>query len=364
MFKYLFALIIFIHGIIHFMGFAKAFGYGVIKQLTLPISKITGLMWMFTALLFITTIVLLLLKKDSWIFVALPAVMISQALILLVWKEAKYGTIPNILVFIVAVLAFTTWAFERSYKRDVKQLLQSADSMQTDLLTEKDIQDLPLPVKNYLQYCNVIGKPKVKNMRLRFEGKMRSKTQDWFNFSTEQYSFFEEPARLFFMKGKMKGIMIPGYHHYKHQTAVMDIRLFGLKKLAFQKGDTMNKAETVTFFNDMCLMAPAALIDKRIRWETLDSKRVKASFTNGQITVTAVLYFNKKGELTDFISEDRFDVSTQQWISFSTPVSEYRSVDSRKIIGYGEAIWHYKDSPFVYGKFQTKAVEYNVTSLK
>jgi hypothetical protein len=29
-------------------------------------------------------------------------------------------------------------------------------------------------------------------------------------------------------------------------------------------GDMMFKAETVTFFNDMCFLAPATLIDKRI----------------------------------------------------------------------------------------------------
>ena len=34
MYRYLFALLMLIHGFIHFMGFAKAFHYGTVVQLT------------------------------------------------------------------------------------------------------------------------------------------------------------------------------------------------------------------------------------------------------------------------------------------------------------------------------------------
>ncbi len=43
MIKYFFAAIILIHGLIHCMGFAKAFGYGNITQLSKDISKPSGL---------------------------------------------------------------------------------------------------------------------------------------------------------------------------------------------------------------------------------------------------------------------------------------------------------------------------------
>jgi hypothetical protein len=36
-----------------------------------------------------------------------------------------------------------------------------------------------------------------------------------------------------------------------------------------QSGKIMDKAETVTLFNDMCLMAPATLIDKRIQFSIM-----------------------------------------------------------------------------------------------
>ena len=60
----------------------------------------------------------------------------------------------------------------------------------------------------------------------------------------------------------MFGLPVLGYHDYQNAKANMDIRLLGLYAVVKAKGDEMNKAETVTVFNDMCLMFPATLIDK------------------------------------------------------------------------------------------------------
>lgn len=73
------------------------------------------------------------------------------------------------------------------------------------------------------------------------------------------------------MKAKMFGITVPGYHCYQNASASMQIKLLGLFNMVNIKGKIINKAETVTLFNDMCLMAPAALIDKRIEWFAIDS---------------------------------------------------------------------------------------------
>ena len=43
MLKYLFAFIMLIHGFIHFMGFAKAYNYGNITQISKQISKPCGI---------------------------------------------------------------------------------------------------------------------------------------------------------------------------------------------------------------------------------------------------------------------------------------------------------------------------------
>ncbi len=360
MIRIIFSIIMLLHGAIHLMGFAKAFNYGNITQLTKEISKPFGILWLLAAFLFTAATILFLAKKDAWMFVGLLAIIISQILIFTVWKDAKFGSIANFIVLVTVVLSWGGYHFEKSYQRDVKENLQRTNNFQTDLLTEADVLTLPEPVQRYLKYAGVLNKPKVRNMRIVFEGQMRDKGKDFFPFTCEQYNFFDEPTRLFFMKAKVKGITVPGYHKYTNATALMDIRLFGFFPVVKKSGKAMNQIETVTLFNDMCLMAPATLIDKRIVWQAIDSNSAKATFTNHTITISAILYFNKQGQLVDFISNDR-DVNHY---AFTTPVSNYKNINGINIMTYGETIWHYPDGEFIYGKFNLKEVEYNVSELK
>lgn len=358
--KYILAALILIHGLIHFMGFAKAYGYGDMKQLATPISKTAGGMWMLAAFLFIATVILYLMSREYWWMVAVPAVIVSQIVIILSWNDAKFGTIANILILIIAVLSWGSTRFENTYRRDVTENLRLRDTAKGTMLSEADIQHLPLPVQRYLRYAGVMNKPKVSNVRIVFEGQMRDKGKDYFSFKSEQYNFFEEPTRLFFMKGKMFGVTVPGYHRYQNAKASMDIRLFGLFPMVQQSGEVMDKAETVTLFNDMCLLAPATLIDKRIQWEPVDSNAVKAVFTNHGIAISALLYFNLQGQLIDFVSNDRTAVADMKSYPFSTPVHEYKNINGFNLMSKGDAVWHYPDGKFTYGKFKLKDIQYNV----
>lgn len=359
--KFIIPALLFIHGLIHFMGFAKAFDYGNMKQLVLPVSKQAGLLWLLTAFLFIITAVLFLLKKDQWWIAAIPAIIISQIVITMSWQDAKFGTIANSLIVIAAILSWGSSRFENTYRRDVKENLQHNSNVTAELITDADLQNLPLPVLRYMKYAGVIGKPKVKNMKVVMDIQMREKGKDFFDAVSEQYNFFEEPARLFFMKAKMFGTTVPGYHHYVNGNAVMDIRFAGLIPIVKKQGAAMNKAETVTLFNDMCLMAPATLIDKRIVWEALDSNSAKAVFTNHGISISAILYFNEQGQLINFLSNDRTEVNSMKSYPFMTPVHSYKNINGYNLFNEGDAVWQYPDGEFVYGKFKLKGIFYNVT---
>ena len=364
MLKYFFGSILLFHALIHLMGFAKAFGYGKITQLSAVISKPSGLVWLVTAVLFLVGVLLFLIKKESWPYLVIIAAIISQILIISAWQDAKFGSIANVVVMLVSIVAIAGQNFEKQYTKDVKKHLFEIAKIPTDLLTERDIVHLPLPVQKYLHYCNVLNKPKVKNFRVIFDGQMRDKGKDWFAFQSIQYNFLENPTRLFFMKAKMFGVPVLGYHCYQNEKATMQIKLLGLFNVVNVKGTEMNKAETVTVFNDLCLMVPAALIDKRIEWTAMDVLSAKATYTNGENKITAILYFNELGQLVNFTSDDRYAIGDMKRYRFSTPVKNYTQINGIKIWNYGDAVWHYPDGEFVYGKFNLKRIEYNVREFE
>ncbi len=86
----------------------------------------------------------------------------------------------------------------------------------------------------------------------------------------------------------MYGTTVPGYHYCYDEHATMKIKLLGLFNVVNIKGRALNKTETS--FNDMRLMAPASLRDKRIEWTAIDSLASKATFTNGINKIAATFF--------------------------------------------------------------------------
>lgn len=364
-FKIIISALLIVHGLIHFMGYVKGRWPEKIPALKQETTKFAAYLWFLCAWIFLAAALLYILKKDIWWIPAVSATLLSQGLIFTVWSDGKKGTLPNIILFLVGMAAGTSYLFETKFKKDADTLIRKSEDITEQILTEDDLKGLPPAVIRYIRYSGAVGKPKVRNMCVIMEGEMRSKSRDWFPFTSVQYSFFREPARLFFMKGRMFGVQVPGYHRYMEGHADMDIRLFGLFPLVKENGPVMDKSETVTWLNDLVIMAPGALTDERITWEYTESDTVKAIFSHNNQSVSALLMFDRDGRLINFLSNDRTDITIRKEIPFSTPIRQYQTENGGKRISEGDAIRHYGEGDtFIYGKFRIKEIRYNVSSRK
>ena len=61
-----FAIVLVVHGIIHMLGFAKAFRLAALPQLTQPISPSFGALWLLAALLFLASAAALFVWPRWW----------------------------------------------------------------------------------------------------------------------------------------------------------------------------------------------------------------------------------------------------------------------------------------------------------
>ena len=358
--KWFFFFIVILHGSIHVLGFLKAFELAEINQLAQGISKSMGMLWILAAIFFLAAAIQFVIKHDLWWITAFIGVTLSQILIIMFWQDAKFGTIPNLIILVAVILAYASWGYANKFKKDVKLSFNQENYFQESILTETDIQDLPEPVKKYLRYTKSIGKLKVNNFKVLLTGKIRKNEQtEWMSFSSKQYNFLKKLTRLFFMNAEMKHLPVTGYHRFINGDAFMDIRLLSLFRVQYQDGKEMDISETVTFFNDMCCMAPATLIDKRINWLEANGNTVKASFTNNNITIYATLYFNDSGELVNFISNDRYSFDAGTVLPWSTPMKNYKEFNGFMLPTFAKAIYSYPESELCYGTFQIEDIEYN-----
>lgn len=363
--KYLLIFIVAAHGLIHLMGFARAFNLASFEQLRVPISQPLGLLWLAAALLFLLSAVLLVAAPNWWWAPALVAILISQSVIVTAWSDAKFGTLANLIVFVpalVAGLGYAPWSYRAQYERDAAAALVAAPA-QTAPVTEADVAHLPPIVQRYMRFAGVIGQPGVANYRLHFHGALRNGPNDaWMPIEADQQSVVAPAERMFLVDATMFGLPTTAYHRYRGPEATFAVRVASLVQVVDARGPEMDRSETVTLFNDMVLLAPATLIDPAIGWEEIDPLTVRATFTNQGHTISAVLTFAENGALTSFISDDRsrtIDGKTYERVRWSTPVSGWRTVNGHTMPD-AEARWLLPSGEFTYGRFEVVDVAYNV----
>lgn len=269
-----------------------------------------------------------------------------------------------VFILILLLLWYLSGQLSRKYLYEVKKGLKLTGKEMASLLTEDDILHLPKPVQNYLIYTKVVGRDKVYSYRATFGGTMKSdKNKDWMDVTVKQYSFVDNLTRLFFIKAKMLGLPVVGLHFCRDAIAQMVIKVAGLITVVNGRGEEMNKAETVTVLNDMCLLAPATLIDERIQWQQVDALTVKATFRNKGYTISALLHFNDDGRLINFESDDRYyspSGNTFESAKWSTPITEYKERNGFLLPSYAEAVWSFPKEDFTYIRFHIQDIEYNV----
>lgn len=237
------------------------------------------------------------------------------------------------------------------------------------VLTEEHLAHLPDPVAGYIRRSGALGMPMTSNFHARIHGRIRSGANSpWMPFAGEQVNTCTEvPSRLFIITASMKGLPVDVFHSFVGESATMRAKLLSIVRVVDASGPEMNRSETVTILNDICLMAPAALVDDAFEWHALDDRTAGVRYTRLAERVSATLHFDDDDRLVDFVSDDRFRSSSdgskftlQRW---STPVDRYRTLDGRRVMTYGEARWHAPEGEFSYLEFELDDISYDLDTM-
>lgn len=102
-------IMILAHGLLHVLGFVKAFKLADLPQLTRPISRTNGVLWLVAAILFIVCGILFYVYHESWWMVGIASVIISEYVIIRDWEDAGLGTTLNITILVIAVIGCVLW---------------------------------------------------------------------------------------------------------------------------------------------------------------------------------------------------------------------------------------------------------------
>jgi hypothetical protein len=271
------------------------------------------------------------------------------------------------LILLISIVVIVLFALLNLTNRKYKRLTEEALANEMDskeIITTEDLEVLPELVQNYLNYVGVVGTEKVSNFSVQFDGEFKMERDSKFvPYKAEQTSFQNQGIRLFYMDLYLNKIKISGLHHFDQDDARMKIKILDVFTVVNEHGEEMKQAETVTFFNDMVLLAPQTLISDQISWKEIDDHSVEATFSHEGVTIKAILTFDEMGRISNFVSYDRLALEKdglKTSVPWSTPISEYQELNGFNLPKYGEAIWHYEDEDFTYITLNVRDIDYNI----
>jgi len=233
-------------------------------------------------------------------------------------------------------------------------------------VTEADLRDLPEPVRRYLHFMGVVGRPRDWAFRARLTGRFRMRPgQRLMPFEAWQYNSAFPVARLFHMRTDFAGFVpMVGRDTYLDGHGQMRGKLLGIVPVASGTGSEFDVGELVTWLDDAILLSPSMLLGASTTWSSVDRDSFDVSFTDSGIRVTGRVFVDDRGAPRDFSTSDRRAALREGLVraEWTTPVERWDVDDGRPLPRSAAAIWHLPDGAFTYveGGFVPGTVEYNV----
>lgn len=360
-------IIIGIHGIIHLFGFLKAFELSEFKALSQAISKPFGLIWLMAFILFAISFILLAIKNNYWWVFGIIALIVSQILVIYFWKDAKYGTILNIMILLASIVAIANFNFTKLVNTEVSQMFSKTELNKNAVITSTMITNLPLPVQNWLQKSGIIGYDIIQSVYLKQNASMKMKPEqkEWYKAEAEQYFITQEPSFHWTVDLEMNPfIKVVGRDKFKNGKGEMLIKLVSVFPVVNVKENKKINQGALQRYLAEIVWFPSAALSQYISWESIDNYSAKATMTYNGTSGSGVFYFNENGDFIRF-SAMRYrgaDENTQleEWV---VEASKSKVMSGIRIPVELKATWKLKDADWTWLKLKITEIQYNIENL-
>ena len=363
--KWIFTIILALHGLIHILGFIKAFELSEIKELTLHVSRPWGILWLLVTLTFLVYGYLQHNGHQNAWMVGLVAVVVSQILILSFWQDANYGTIPNILIGIVLLFAYASYSFEAMVEKERSDMLGNVTLKNTGIIEEQDLKGLPAPVQKWLIHSGIIGKTKILNGKISQKARIKLKPEqkDWNTAIAEQYTSISEPSFIWTVDMKLNSIMwIKGRDKFQDGRGEMLIKVNSMITIVHEYGEKIDEGSLQRFLGEM-VWFPSLALSPYINWESIDSLTSRATMTYKGTIGNGTFHFNEDGDFIKFTAMryqgNNKDAERKEWI---LTVDDYQVFNGIKIPSKMKAKWKHGDRYWTWLELEIDDIQYNFES--
>jgi hypothetical protein len=216
-------------------------------------------------------------------------------------------------------------------------------------------------VQRYLTYTGVVGTPWIDTVYLEQAGRFRQGLdRPWMPMTARERYTTDPPSFVWDARFKLAGLpVLRARDKYESGSGHMFGRVAGLFTVFDLRGEELDQATMVRYLNEM-IWFPTAFLGENLTWESLDDRSAQVTFEDHGRTVSAQMFFDSEGRLTDFSAmryreiEGKF--SLDPW---STPITGYGMRAGLNLPVRGQAVWNLPAGDLVYGELEITRIEYN-----
>lgn len=238
----------------------------------------------------------------------------------------------------VVAEAIGSRAFTRRVRDDVRALESAASDGKTRLVGEEDLDGLPEPVQRYLRFTGVVGKPFVRRVHLRQEGRMLlGQGLPWIRLEAEQWHSVDPPG--FVWDATLYAGPVPlvrARDMVQGGKGNMLVRALSSFTVADAKGEEIDQGEMMRYLSEM-IWFPSAFLGDNISFEAVDAGSARVTLTDHGRTVTGTLFFDADGRVTEFVGRRRHVSGELE--TWSAPSLAYGELEGLRLPTRGKAVW-------------------------
>jgi hypothetical protein len=264
----------------------------------------------------------------------------------------------------VVGLAFLGRILMRRSARAMGRAALASAGTATAVVTEADIARLPEPVRRWMRWSGMVGRPRMRTVRLRQKGRMRTGAgKPWMAFEAEQYFTTDPPTFVWYADVPMIGLpFMQGRDCFVGDRGNMLIKAGGWVTVVDERDAAIDQGSLTRYLSEI-IWFPGAALEPYIAWTPIDERSARAAITRGDLTATATFFFNPDGSPAT-LAADRYYTGEgaprlERW---ETPNTRYGEFGGVRMPVHGEAVWKLAAGDLPYIRIDITDVEYNVAA--
>jgi hypothetical protein len=269
----------------------------------------------------------------------------------------------SLLALVLLAIAINRRHLDRAYARLVAELLNEREPS-AGFFHTAELEDLPAPVRRYLNKAIPEGRPYVKAVHLRQVGEFRpgDTTAPWKPLEAEQHFTVNPPGFVWDAKIDMAPlIQVRVIDMYKGGKGILRAKMFSTLTVADAQGHPkLDAGELMRYLAEAVWFPTALLPGQGIEWSPIDDHSAKATLEHEGTSASIVFYFNDRDEVERIHAEGRFrevegDYEPTPWTGYW---GNYQTRNGLLIPIEGRVEWNLPEGALTYWRAHLEEIDH------